>query len=302
MGDASCAIIVFGNNIVISGASRSAEGDMPRVSWRVRGALAFCGLALGLGWPTVLTPARAADWTTCKYFSQLPDDCARAQERKFGNLRNYRYVEIDLFARDALKQVLYVSIYNTTGLNGGDNSQDSAPTSLTAKLDPKKIAKQYQALLVRASPPRYWTLDWFTDRVGAVRNFDGLDAAWMGNSQAPGSAISAKPGAEAYRTTLAARTSIEGFKKGSEVYLLDDPKGRTWVMISYTNKDIPGMTIDKLETVGDLIKAPQGWKFRTAVLKKDLILEPKSGFADITQDDKENLYDLTGPGQSNFTP
>ena len=30
-----------------------------------------------------------------------------------------------------------------------------------------------------------------------------------------------------------------GFKKGSEVYLLDDPKGRTWVMVSYTKKEMP---------------------------------------------------------------
>ena len=52
-------------------------------------------------------------------------------------------------------------------------------------LDPKRIAKKYQALVVSITPPRYWTLDWFADRVGEVRSFDGLDAAWMGNSQAP---------------------------------------------------------------------------------------------------------------------
>jgi hypothetical protein len=135
-----------------------------------------------------------------------------------------------------------------------------------------------------------------------VRNFGGLNAAWMGMSMAPAALISAKPGSQAYRTVLVARTSIEGFKKGSEVYLLDDPKGRTWIMASYTDKDLPGMTIDKLESLGDLLKLPQGWKFRTAVLAKDLILEPKAGFASVTQDDKENLYDLTGPGQSNFVP
>ena len=91
-------------------------------------------------------------------------------------------------------------------------------------------------------------------------------------------------------------------RKGSQVYLLDDPKGRTWVMVSYTDKDLPGMTIDKLDSLGDVLKLPQGWKFRTAVLKKDLILEPKGGSAGRTQDDKGNVYDLTGPGQSNFVP
>ena len=282
--------------------------------------LAFCGLALGLGLPAGLEvpPAQAAESTTCKYFSQLPDDCAGAEQRKYVDLRGYRYEQIDLFAKDALKKVPYVSTYNTTGLNGGDDSRDSAPKSLVAALDPKKIAKQYQALVAAPSPARYWTIDWLVDRIGAVRNFAGLDAAWMGNSQAPASKLSprptsdrsqapasklsARPAPEAYRATFVARTSIEGFKKGSQVYLLDDPKGRTWVMVSYTDKDDSGLTIDTLDSLGDVLKLPQGWKFRTAVLSKELILEPKGGSAGLTQDDKQDLYDLTGPGQSNFVP
>jgi hypothetical protein len=277
---------------------------MPTVCARHGGGVALCGLALGLPWLTgqSVAPAYGAVWTTCKFFSQLPDDCAGAQQRKYEGLRGYRYQEIDLFAKDALKKVLYVSIYNTTGQNGADESRDSAPKPLSDKLDPKRIAKKYQALAVSTSPPRYWTLDWIVDRVGAVRNFDGLDAAWMGNSQAPASRLSVKPGSAAYRATPAARTSIEGFKKGSKVYLLDDPKGRTWIMASYTDKDIPGLTIDRLDSLGDLITPPPGWKFRTAVLSKDLILEPKGGSSAVILDDKENLYDLTGPGQSNFVP
>ena len=106
---------------------------------RHEGGLALCGLALFLPWLTGsgVAPADAADWSTCKYFSQLPDDCAGAEQRKYDNLRNYRYEEIDLFARDALKKVLYVSVYNTTGQNDPDELRDSAPKSLTDKLDPK---------------------------------------------------------------------------------------------------------------------------------------------------------------------
>ena len=65
---------------------------------------------------------------------------------------------------------------------------------------------------------------------------------------------------------------------------------------------IPEMTIDKLDALGDVLKPPQGWKFRTATLSKDLILEPKGGYAALTQDDKGNVYGLTGPGQSNYVP
>ena len=273
---------------------------MPTVGNR-RGFWALYAPALGLSLLTAqgVAPSYAED---CKYFSALPDDCAGAQYRKYDNLRDYRYAEIALFAKDPLKKVLYVSAYNTTGLNGGDDSHDSAPASLLQRLDPKRIAKQYQALLARIGSPYYWTTDWLADRIGAVRSFDGLNAQWMGNTLAPSSALSPKPISLAYRTTLTARTVVMGFKKGSVVYLLDDPKGRTWVMVSYTNKEAPDLTIDKLDSLGDVLKLPQGWKFRTATLAKDLILEPKAGFAGITLDDKANLYHLTGPRQTNFVP
>ena len=169
-------------------------------------------------------------------------------------------------------------------------------------MDPKRIAKQYQALSAVISPPRYWTLDWLSDRVGEVRNFGGLDAAWMGNSLAPRAAASGKPGSTGYHTVLVARTAVEGFKKGSQVYLLDDPKARTWIMVAYTDKDSPGLTIDKLHSLGDVLKLPQGWKFRTEKLDKDLILEPKAGFTPVTQDELGDIYHLTGPRQSNFVP
>ena len=47
---------------------------------------------------------------------------------------------------------------------------------------------------------------------------------------------------------------------------------------------------------------PQGWKFRSAAVPKELVLEPKGGSAGRIEDDKGNIYRLTGPGQSNFVP
>jgi hypothetical protein len=86
------------------------------------------------------------------------------------------------------------------------------------------------------------------------------------------------------------------------VYLLDDPKGRTWIMTSYTDRLAVGLTIEKLETLGSLLTMPPGWRFRAAVLPKELVLVARSGSTATMQDDKENIYDLTGPGQSNFIP
>ena len=247
-------------------------------------------------------PAAASDGSTCKYFSQLPDDCADAEQRKYDHLRGYRFQEIDLFARDVIKKVLYVSIYNTTGQNAGDDSRDSAPEGAAGHVDLKKVAKHFQALAALSSPPRFWAVDWLADRVGAVRNFDGLDAAWMGNGPAAESRLSAKAPADAYRYQSFPRTTIEGFRKGSEVYLLDDPKGRVWALAAYTAKAAPNGTGAELASLGDRLKLPPGWTFRAVTLDRDLILEAKGGSAAATEDDLGDVYHLAGPGHSNFTP
>jgi hypothetical protein len=277
---------------------------MPTNEARRGGGAARMGFILGL---TVVaaeapSPSSAYDRSTCKFFSQLPDDCASAEQRRFDNLRGYRFVEIDLLARDAIKKIPYVSIYNTTGQNGGDDTRDSAPRSYADTLDAKRIAKHYQALVASMSGPRYWALDWLADRVGTVRDFDGLEAAWMGNGQAAETRLAGKAPLEAYRVAPFPRTAIEGFRKGTAIYLLDDPKGNAWVLASYTASGAPNANLDDLDTLGDRLNLPPGWKFRKVTLDRELTLEPKGGFAASTQDDKGDLYHLAGPGQSNFTP
>ncbi len=105
---------------------------MPTGGGRRHGAAARMGNVLGLTLLALgtVSPAAASDRSTCKYFSQLPDDCAAAEQRKYDNLRGYRFEEIDLYARDVIKKILYVSIYNTTGQNAGDDTRDSAPAVL----------------------------------------------------------------------------------------------------------------------------------------------------------------------------
>ena len=109
---------------------------MPTVGSR-RGFWAFYAPALGLLLLMAqgVAPSYAEE---CKYFSALPDDCAGAQYRKYDNLRDYRYAEIALFAKDPLKKVLYVSTYNTTGLNGGDDSHELGAGVAAPKSGPKK--------------------------------------------------------------------------------------------------------------------------------------------------------------------
>lgn len=250
-------------------------------------------------------PAAAFDASTCKFFSQLPDDCASAEQRKYDNLRGYRFEEIDLFARDVIKKILYVSIYNTTGQNAGDDTHDSAPDAYAEHVDPKAIAKTFHAVAASTSAPRYWALDWIADRFGAVRNFDGLDAAWEGNGMAAESKLapkSPKSPPEAYHAASFPRTAIEGYAKGSRAYVLDDPKGHTWVLAAYTAKGAPNGTLGDLDTLADRLTLPQGWKFRNVTLDRELVLESKGGSSAAVEDNVGDVYHLAGPGQSNFTP
>jgi hypothetical protein len=269
-----------------------------------KSATVLLALALGAALFTVAAAAaaKAAQTSACTCSSQLPNDCAGAVNTRFANLRNYRYCEVDLFGEDNTKKVLYNNSYNTTGHNGGDHTRDSCPQALCDTLDADAIKKEYNALFVFLNPPRSWTVDWATDYVGTVRDFNGLQAPWMGHNAVSKGMDFSKGSSRAYHHIPVARKSAEGFNQGSTVVLLDDPQGRTWIMTSYTTKHIPDMTIDTLETLGSVITLPPGWTCRTTVLEKDLVLLPTSGVAGVTQDDKENTYDLTGPGQSNLKP
>ena len=109
---------------------------MPTVGNR-RGGSALRRVALGLLALTAsgVGRSRAED---CKYFSALPDDCARAAFRKFDGLRDYRHEEIELFAKDPLKKVLYVSFYDTTGLNGGEDLHELGPGGAGEETGPQE--------------------------------------------------------------------------------------------------------------------------------------------------------------------
>ena len=248
-------------------------------------------------------PAAAFDSSTCKFFSQLPDDCASAEQRKYDNLRGYRFEEIDLYARDVIKKILYVSIYNTTGQNAGDDTHKSAPDAYAEHVDPKAIVKAFHAVAASTSAPRYWAFDWIAERRGG--NFDGLDAAWEGNGMAAESKLapkSPKSPPEAYHAASFPRTAIEGYAKGSRAYVLDDPKGHAWVLAAYTAKGTPNGTVGDLDSLAGRLTLPDGWKFRSVALDRGLGARVEGRILRRGRGELGDIYHLAGPGQSNFTP
>jgi hypothetical protein len=54
--------------------------------------------------------------------------------------------------------------------------------------------------------------------------------------------------------------------------------------------------------LGARLKPAPGWKFRTTVLERDLVLTPDDGHALITQGELANTYDRVGGAYSNYKP
>jgi hypothetical protein len=109
-------------------------------------------------------------------------------------------------------------------------------------------------------------------------------------------------GSASYKDITVHRNTKFGFNKGTQVYLLDDPDGNTWIMKSASLIFDPNQKYEDLKNLGSRLKPPTGWKFRTVVLTDNLVLTPDNGTAHITQDDIGNTYDRTGGPYSNFKP
>ncbi len=234
--------------------------------------------------------------------AKVPNDGANAKVIRFDNLRNVRYAEVFLIGGNALTHNLQAAFYNTTGLNNSEDPCNTCPEAIWDKINPETLKKQYHVLGVFKNGPRHWVMDWIELPVGAERNFDGLNARWMGQVKLPKNVDLKKKGSSAYKPTTVARKSEMGFVKGKSIFILDDPEGNPWVMQAYSLIVDPNQTYDSLASLGSKLKLPQGWKFRVKVLDKDLTIKAVNGIAHIMQDDLENTYDLCGGGSSNYKP
>jgi len=231
----------------------------------------------------------------------LPDDGAGATLKRFDNTRATRYSEVFLIGGDPATMNLQANVYNTYGLNDMQRTGDSSPDAMLANIDLDALEEQYDVLGVFLNGPRFWVLDWIEVPSGTERDFNGLQAAWVGMVDLSGMNLREK-GGTAYQPTTIERKTEFGFSKGKPVFILDDPEGRSWVMKSAALMVDPGQEFDHLKDLGSRLKPAPGWKFRVQVLEKDLILRPESGVAGIVQDELGNIYDLTGPEYSNYKP
>ena len=224
----------------------------------------------------------------------MENDGERAELKRFDDTRTKRYAEVFLIHGDPTGD-LKGETYNTFGLN-------DAPQAIMDALDTDALKQQSGVLGVFINGPRLWTLDWIEAPLGAERDFNGLEARWVGSLSIPRGVDLDAEGSTAYTPTTFERKTQFGMDKGKPVFILDDPDGNPWVMKSCSLKVDPTMSYEKLAALEDRLQPASGWNYRVQELEEDLILLPESGVAGIVQDELGNTYDLAGPGYSNYKP
>ena len=162
----------------------------------------------------------------------------------------------------------------------------------------------------RSGLPRDWGSGCggdFGERVvrGEMQNFHGMELCW-GGDMTGAEMISQMQ--SAYVPSLIRRSSVWTFKAGKSVCLLREPGGAVWVLQEYTKAVDPSLTPDNLDSLGKKYTTlPQGWKFETKILEKDLVLDTTKagGWAAIIRDDLHGTYQGCGYGKdtsANYVP
>lgn len=232
--------------------------------------------------------------------AKLPQDDADAKLMRFEGGRGGRYAEIFLIGGDAAANQLVAGVYNTVGLNDPGGTGDTSPQPLVDHVDVDAVKEQYGVLAAFKNGPRLWCLDWSEIMVGKERDFMGLKARWVMWLDVPPEWATHQ--SVAYKEITGKRDTQFGINAGSPVFLLDDPDGNTYCMKSASLITDPDQTYESLADLGGRLKPPPGWRFRTQVLDKDLVLTPDHGACIITQDELGNTYDRTGGAYSNYKP
>ena len=235
--------------------------------------------------------------------ASLPKDNANVQVQHLNNQNASRYAEIFLVGGNGLTKNLKANVYNTLLLNGyTEANKDSAPQALAEAFNPEQVKKENHVLGSELNGPKRWMLDWIEVPVGTERDFCGLKACWVAELSLKGMNLKDESKMSYHPTTVQRHTKF-GYNKGTTAHLIDDADGNTWIMKGYNEGLKPAMSYEQaVAKLGSRLTLPAGWKFRDKVLEQDLVLIPETGTARIMPDNLFNVYDITGPGYSNYKP
>ncbi len=201
------------------------------------------------------------------------------------HLRNKRYCEVLYGERSFLS--LKVKVFSTEGLN-------ECPEDSWRLITNKTITDAHPASFVKLNGPRYWTIDGIEAAGSTVNhekeNFGGIEMNLRATIHVGFlEQVRLLLGMSAYHAIPVTRTTKWIYKAGSPVYELISPSGERYVMQSYAQIVNTRLSIVDLPTLGQQLKLPQGWAYRSRVLTEDLNLVA-SGIAYVLQDSLSNSY------------
>lgn len=196
-------------------------------------------------------------------------------------LRDQRYCEV--LAGMISGGNVQLDVYNTIGLN-------DCPDAAWRALDVAALRAELGATVVVLNGPRHWTLDAFESAAlqsTMVRTIGGIPMRVAGRIEVP--LAVAMGGNTPYRLQTVRRDTTVRFNAGARVYELVAADGAVFVMQSYSLQTQP-QTLAALESLGDRLRPPTGWSFRTRVLTAALRVTAIDGLATVTTDDLGNTY------------
>ena len=216
---------------------------------------------------TILAPAATAQLST-KPLKMLDD------------VRDRRYCELFVVKRQ--RAHLAADVYNTLGLN-------DCPQAAWDAIDTAKVASDFGAVRVIRNGPRHFIMDRLAsgDVMSNATDIQGLDMRVVGTMSLSLVELVEKRAFYVERTIR--RTTDWVFLADKPVYELISPKGRVYVMQSYSQIVDPTLGYSDLIALGSRLKPPSGWHYRSRALNADLVAQ-STGAAQVIQDELQNTY------------
>ncbi len=174
------------------------------------------------------------------------------------------------------------AVYNTYPLN-------DCPAELWSKLDPQLIATENGAATALLNGPRYWLMNGIEKAQQGpriIKKFGGIDM------QLQATVLLTAMNPAPYTANQVNRHTVFTYGAGEEVYELQDPAFRRWVMQTWSQIVDPNLTRADLPKLGERLNLPEGWTYQTRVLDIPLRIDTATRAALVLQDDLTNSYSL----------
>ena len=174
------------------------------------------------------------------------------------------------------------SVYNSFPLN-------ECPAELWSALDPQAIATENGAATALLNGPRYWLMNAIEKQQQGpqiTKTFGGIEMILQATVLL--SSMNPAP----FTVNSVSRNTVFVFNAGEQVYELIDPRGRRWVMQTWSQVADPNLKREDLRGLAGRLELPEGWNYQPRVLTSELRVDTRSQAAQVLQDNLTNSYSL----------